>query len=460
MEKKIVFVVDDEENIRRLLHHLLATKWGYEVRMFTTGEECLAAMDESPDLVILDIMLPGISGADTLVALKKRDPDLPVIILSSQGSIEVAIETVKLGAMDYFSKTIDYPKFESAVRNAMQMRELAHEVVRLRESVQSTGRFDNIITSDGAMADVMKMIHKASQSDIAVQIQGESGTGKELVARAIHFNGKRREGPFIAVNCAAIPKDLIESEMFGHERGSFTGAHQKKLGKFEQAHGGTIFLDEIGELDLNLQSKLLRVLQQKQLERVGGDEVIDVDLRIVSATNRDLLQASRRGEFREDLYYRLASFPIHLPPLRKRRGDILLLADHFLRRFSADQDRPARSFSRAALKLLQEYPWPGNVRELESAIERAVILADGDTIAVEDLPVTVQTYSPGDQVFNSADTRFTNNDPVIPLEQLKEQAVRHALEVTEGNIVEAARKLGISRSTLYEMIRKYGAGKD
>lgn len=455
MNDKLVFVVDDEENVRRLLEYWLKNKWGYRLRLFTNGEQCIEALDEAPDLVILDIMLPGISGIDTLKKIKERYPELPVIMLSAQGRIEVAVEAIKLGAIDYFPKSIDFPKLEIAVRNGLQMHDLAREVVRLRESVKQTGSFANIVTNDGAMQEVLRLVHKAKDSDISVLVQGESGTGKELIARAIHFNGKRQAGPFVAVNCAAIPRELLESEMFGHEKGSFTGAHQRKIGKFEQANGGTIFLDEIGELDMNLQAKLLRAIQTRQFERVGGSEVLKVDVRIVSATHKDLLHASQEREFREDLYYRLASFPIMLPPLRARKGDILILAEHFLSRFNHEQGKRVNAFVRKALKMLSDYPWPGNIRELESAIERAVLLADGDVITEHDLPLAMQAFAAGDDVAVPVPSIFDRQDSIIPLESLKEQAVKHALKVTEGNVLEAARKLQISRSTIYELMKKF-----
>jgi len=455
MSKELIYVVDDEESVRRLLEHWLKTKWGYTLQMFPNGEECLESLDAEPDLIILDIMLPGISGVETLKAIKQRSPDVPVIMLSAQGRIETAVETIKLGALDYFPKSIDLPKLEIAVKNALQLHDLKREVNELRATVAQTGRFDNIISSSGAMDEVLKLVHKAKDSNISVLIQGESGTGKELIARAIHYNGKRKDGPFVAVNCAAIPRDLIESEMFGHEKGAFTGAVQRKIGKFEQANGGTIFLDEIGELELNLQAKLLRAIQQRQFERVGGNEVITADVRIISATNKDLVQASRDREFREDLYYRLASFPIVLPPLRERRSDILLLAEHFLEKFAEREAASVRSFTKKAVKMLYDYPWPGNVRELEGAIERAVLLCDGDAIAETDLPLSVRAFADGDDVGVPTPSLFEGTESVIPLETLKEQAVRHALKVTDGNVLEAAKKLRISRSTLYELMKKY-----
>jgi DNA-binding NtrC family response regulator len=456
MSSKLIYVVDDEENIRRLLEFWLKMKWGYDLRLFSTGKECLEALDEAPDLIILDIMLPDTSGIEVLKQIKHNSPDLPVIVLSAQARVETAVEALKLGATDYFSKTIDFPKLESAVRNALELHDLKREVHQLRETVASMGDFYNILTNHGSMENVLRLVHKAKESEISVLIQGESGTGKELIARAIHFNGKRRNGPFIAINSAAIPRELLESEMFGHEKGAFTGAVTRKLGKFEQANGGTIFLDEIGELDINLQSKLLRVIQERQFERVGGTEVLTADVRIISATHKDLMRATREREFREDLYYRLASFPIQLPPLRERRSDILLLAEHFLMKFAASERKPVRTFSRRALKMLGDYPWPGNVRELESAIERAIILCDAAEITEHDLPLTVQAFADGDDELGlPVPAIFDRIKTVIPMDSLKEQALRHSLRITQGNILDAARQLKISRSTFYELMKKY-----
>ncbi len=456
MKSKLIFVVDDEVGIRRLLEHWLKTKWGYDLRLFADAESCLEALGDAPDLVILDIMLPGMSGVDALKEIKGRQPDLPVIMLSAQGQIETAVETLKLGAADYFPKTVDLPKLENAVRNAIELRELKREVTELREAMRAPARFATIITSDTAMDPVLKLIERAAQSDISVLVQGESGTGKEVVARAVHENGKRASGPFVAVNCAAIPKDLLESEMFGHEKGSFTGAMNRKIGKFEQADGGTLFLDEIGEMEVNLQAKLLRAIQERRFERVGGNDVLTADVRIVSATNRDLLKASREGRFREDLYYRLATFPIQLPPLRARRSDVMLLAEHFLRTFTEREGRNIRGFERRALKLLHDYPWPGNVRELQSAVERGVLLCDGDQISADDLPMAVQAFADSGESSVPVPSIFDEVSDVIPIEVLKEQAVRHALKVTGGNVLDAAKRLGVSRSTMYEMVKRYG----
>jgi two-component system, NtrC family, response regulator AtoC len=453
-QERLIYVVDDEETISKLLEHWVTKKWGYEARTFTTGEECLDNLSTIPDAIILDIMLPGIGGVETLKRIKVRYPDIPVIMLSAQGKVDVAIETIKLGATDYFSKPVDFTKLEVGVKNAIQTHDLSREVSRLREAVGKPVHFDSIVSDNGAMQEVFKLVQKVKDNDICVLVLGESGTGKELIAQAIHYNGNRKDKPFVVVNCASIPHDLLESELFGHERGSFTGAHQRRIGKFEQAIGGTLFLDEIGELDLSLQSKLLRVIQTKQFERVGGNETLTTDVRLVSATNRDLVKAVAQKQFREDLYFRLATFPILLPPLRDRRSDILLLAEHFLKKFSVEVSKPGIGFSKKALKLLYEYAWPGNVRELENAIQRAILMADGPTITEKDLPLAVVTFGSREEATVSSPLSL-GVEHIRPLEKVKEEIIRLALKTTEGNIVDAARRLKIGRATMYRMMKKY-----
>ncbi len=458
-QERLIYIVDDEETISRLLEHWVTKKWGYEARCFTTGEACLENLTTIPDTIILDIMLPGIGGVDTLKKIKSQYPDLPVIMLSAQGKVDVAIETLKLGATDYFSKPVDFAKLEVSVKNAIQTHDLSREVSRLREAVGKPVQFDNIISDNGSMQEVFKLVQKVMDNDICVLVLGESGTGKELIARAIHYNGNRKDEPFVIVNCASIPRDLLESELFGHEKGSFTGAHQRRIGKFEQAHGGTLFLDEIGELDLSLQAKLLRVIQSKQFERVGGNDTLTTDVRLVSATNRDLVKAVAQKQFREDLYFRLATFPIMLPPLRDRRSDILLLSEHFLKKFSAEVSKPGLGFSKKALKLLYEYPWPGNVRELENAIQRAVLMADGPAITDKDLPLAVVTFGSQEEASMSSPLSL-GVEHIRSLEKVKEEIVRLALKATEGNIVDAARRLKIGRATMYRLMKKYKIGEE
>lgn len=452
--EKLIFIIDDEESILKMLTHWAKNQWGYNVRAFSNGNEALNALSENPDLVLLDIMLPDINGNEVLGKIKQRFPHLPVIMLSAQGSVEVALESIRLGAFDYFPKPVDKNRLEPAIRNAIKNYDLERELESLKENIHKEYSFDNIISADKKMQEAFKMISKVLDNDITVLITGESGTGKELVARAIHYNGKRKNAPFVVVNCASIPRELLESELFGHEKGSFTGAHQRKIGKFELAKGGTIFLDEIGEMEMSLQAKILRVIQQKEFERVGGNEVIKTDVRIISATNRDLKIAVENKQFREDLFYRLSSFPIHIPPLRERKGDIIVLVDHFIKQFNEKLGKNIKGVSKKTLKLFYDYDWPGNVRELENLLERCVILSDGEYIEPDVLPPNINSSS-GTISYSSVENLFTDESPVIPFEKLKEEAIKHALKVTNGNIVDASRKLKIGRATLYRLMEKY-----
>jgi two-component system, NtrC family, response regulator AtoC len=451
---KLIFIVDDEPSIAKLLSYWLKDKWKYEVETFSTGEDVVKKLTSNPDVVLLDIMLPGMDGIETLKRIKAYDPELPVIMLSAQGSIDVAVDSLRLGAFDYFTKPIDQQKLEPAIKNAIKTYELIKELTHLKEEQKNRFSFDNIVSADGKMQDVFKLVSKVLNNDITVLIHGESGTGKELIARAVHYNGRRKEKPFIVVNCASIPRELLESELFGHERGSFTGAHQRKLGKFELANEGTLFLDEVGELEMLLQAKLLRVIQEKSIERVGGTELIKTDVRIISATNRDLREAVEQKEFREDLFYRLNSFPIYIPPLRQRKSDILVLANHFLQSCKVKLNKDIKGFSKKALKLIYEYHWPGNVREMENTIERCLILAEKEYIDIEDFPPHIK--STGHFYIPESSGALFEDDNVIPFEKLKEESIRHALKVAGGNIVEAARKLQLGRATIYRLMEKYG----
>ncbi len=450
---KLIFIVDDEQAISKLLSFWVKDKWGYDVEVFSNSEAMLKNMSAKPDIILLDIMLPGLDGIETLQRIKQIDENLPVIMLSAQGSIEVAVDSLRDGAYDYFPKPIDQQRLELAVKNAIKSHDLTREIQSLKETVQREYSFENIITADPKMQDVFRLVTKVMNNTITVLIYGESGTGKELIARAIHYNGDRKDKPFVIVNCASIPRELLESELFGHERGSFTGAHQQKKGKFEIANGGTIFLDEVGELEMLLQAKLLRVIQEKEFERVGGTELIKTDVRIVSATNRDLKIAVEEKEFREDLYYRLNSFPIYVPPLRQRKGDVLVLAEYFINEFNKKLRKEIKGFTKRALKLIYEYDWPGNIREMENTIERCLIITENEVVDVEDLPSHLRTAE------NMASIDYAgplfSNETIVPFEKLKEEAIRHALKVTKGNIVEAAKRLHLGRATIYRLMEKY-----
>ncbi|MBE7475141.1 MAG: sigma-54-dependent Fis family transcriptional regulator [Ignavibacteriales bacterium] len=451
---KLIFIVDDEQSISKLLSFWVKDKWGYEVEVFPNSESMFKKMSSKPDLILLDIMLPGLDGIETLRRIKQIDEHLPIIMLSAQGRIDVAVDSIKYGAFDYFAKPIDQQKLELAVKNAIRNYDLVKELQNLKENVKKEYSFDNIISADGKMQDVFKLVSKVLDNDITVLIYGESGTGKELIARAIHYNGRRKDKPFVVVNCASIPRELLESELFGHEKGSFTGAHQRKLGKFEYAKDGTIFLDEVGELEMMLQAKLLRVIQQREFERVGGTELIRTNVRIISATNRDLKHAVEQKQFREDLFYRLNSFPIFIPPIRQRRADILVLTEFFVDEFNKKLQRNVKGFTKKALKLFYEYDWPGNVREMENTIERCMIISDKDQLDVDDLPQHIRAADTS-AVVDQQSVMFSD-DNIIPFEKIKEKSIRHALKVTGGNIVEAARKLQLGRATIYRLMEKYG----
>ncbi|MCX8056421.1 MAG: sigma-54 dependent transcriptional regulator [Ignavibacteria bacterium] len=455
MEKKLIFLIDDEVNFTRLMEHWIRERWGYNLKVFNSTSDFLQYEGEEPDLILLDIMLPGeLDGVELLKVIKNQNPDLPVIMLSAQGNVDIAVETIKIGAFDYFSKPVELNKLEIAIKNAIKNYELQKKVKCLLEEREKIYQFDNIIAVDDKMQEVFKLMKKVINTSVNVLIYGESGTGKELIARAIHANSNRKDKPFVVVNCASIPKDLLESELFGHEKGSFTGAFQRKIGKFELADGGTIFLDEIGELELSLQAKLLRVIQDKTFERVGGNEQITTTARIISATNKDLKKAVDEKLFREDLYYRLSTFPISVPPLRERRSDIVVLADHFVRKFAAEANIQVPSITKEVIEIFLRYPWPGNVRELENVLQRAVLICDENKIQVKDLPLALQAYLP-EALASMPQNVQAETHEIIPLEKIKENALRHALKVTKGNIQEAARRLKIGRATIYRMMKEY-----
>ncbi len=447
-----VLVVDDEPGVRDSLRMLL--KDDCEVITAEGVDAGLRALAETPpDLVLLDLVMPGRNGLEFLAELEERGDGPPVLVLTATRTVGTAVEAMKRGAADYVTKPFEAEALRIKIRHLLEHRALAQEVNRLTDELDQRTRVGGLIGRSDQMHEVFRTIERVARSTATVLISGESGTGKELAAHAIHDLGPRSQGPFVAVNCAAIPVNLMESELFGHERGSFTDARERRIGKFEAASGGTLFLDEIAELAPTLQAKLLRTLQEKVIERVGGIELIEVDARIVAATNRDLEQEVGEGRFREDLYYRVNVVPIELPPLRCRRDDIRLLAERFLARSREQAGLGPARLTREALGALERYPWPGNVRELENAIERAVALSDGDLIDIGDLPEAIASASRTEslrEALRSGGVAF--EETVAAFEQ---EILREALDRCDWNQTRTAEQLGITRRLLKLKIDKH-----
>lgn len=434
-------VVDDEVSICESLQDWLKDI-GYDVVTASNGVEALQmAQKEKPDIIIADLVMPGIDGIELTKRIKELSPDIPIIIITAYGSIATAIAAIKEGAYDYIEKPFCPERVELLIKKLVEHQKLIKENVSLRQKLEDRYRFENIIAKSNRMQQIFEVVKIVAKSNVTVLITGESGTGKELIARAIHNLSPRRERPFVAVSCAALPETLLESELFGHEKGSFTGAIAQKKGKFEYANKGSLFLDEIGEISANTQVHLLRVIEGKEFTRVGGNEPVTVDVRIISATNKDLKKAVEQGQFREDLYYRLNVVTIDLPPLRERKEDIPLLAEHFLKRFSLENQKEITGFSPEAKEFLLKYNWPGNVRELENAIERAVILAKDSLITLADLAYQNLPLTP-----------VSNNKS---LKELEKSHIWTVLKETKGNFSQAAKILGITRMTLYNKVKEY-----
>lgn len=444
--KQKILIADDDTSLRRVLEYNL-TAAGYEVTALSSGEEALAAFKGvSPDLVITDMKMPGMDGMQLLKKLKELSPEILVVMITAFGTVDVAVEAMKAGAYDYITKPFNRDELLLTVAKALQFTRMSAENRQLKSELSERSDYRLIIGSSPSMARVFQVIDKVSASDASVLITGESGTGKELAARAIHKQSQRSGAPFIAVNCAAIPRDLLESELFGHLKGAFTGAVKDKTGRFEQADGGTIFLDEIGELPIELQPKLLRVLQEREVEPVGGGKLKKLDIRVVAATNLDIDKALEEGRFREDLYYRIAVIQLHLPALRERPDDIPVLVRHFCERSGACAVR----FDREAMKALTSYHWPGNVRELENVIERILIMRESDSITLGDIPAKMlkRDNSPLNQVVNLPVEGY-------PLEKLEREIVVEALRRNDWNQTAAARFLSVPRHTLIYRMEKY-----
>ncbi len=469
---KKVLVVDDEESIRWALSKALERE-GYRVVLAADGADGLKrATEPGIDLVLMDIKMPGSDGLETLTRIKEVRPDLPVIIMTAFGTLQAAVQAMKRGAYDYITKPFDFGELSILVRRAFEVRDLTEQVARMESSGGPTFDFGGVVGLCPAMQQIFKLVGKVAASDLTVLIRGESGTGKELLTKAIHYNSRRLARPFVAVNCAAIPRELLESELFGHEKGAFTGASALRRGKFELAEGGTLFLDEIGDMDLGLQAKILRALQERQFERVGGERPLSADVRVIAATNQDLETAVAQKNFREDLYYRLNVVTINLPPLRERREDIPLLVNHFLRLYAEEQGEEPKTISPEALELMLAYSWPGNVRELENAVKRACVLAATSLILPEHLPAAL---APVGGVVAAGDSSFegTLYQAVgAELQRLKQEKdgqihphflaaferplLRHVLRRTGGNQLRAAELLGINRNTLRKKLRELG----
>jgi DNA-binding NtrC family response regulator len=494
---KRVLIVDDDPAQRRILEEAIK-RLGYEAKTAQGGEQALQILEGSDkssiSLVLLDLVMPGLDGMALLERVADKPGTPPIIVQTAHGSIDAAINAMRAGAVDFVVKPASIERLDVSIKSALRIEALQGEIVRLKKKTEGTLTFCDLVMRGEAMARVIALGKRAAASSIPVLIEGESGVGKELIARAVQGESERRQKPFIVVNCGAIPENLVESILFGHEKGAFTGAVDKRVGKFQEADGGTLFLDEVGELPLDVQVKLLRALQEGEIDPVGAKRPVKVNFRLISATNRDMIQLVKDGKFREDLYYRLNVFPIHVPPLRERIGDVPDLARHFLARFAAEEGKRVTSISEAALRMLTAYTWPGNVRQLENAVFRAVVLADGSEIGVDEFPqiaahvdgfdvavpaapaqvaakpqftgpavlgaenIVPQTVALGGQGGRGAlgIPAVDESGEIRSLEAMEADMIRLALGRYRGHMTEVARRLNIGRSTLYRKMKDYG----
>ena len=443
MNPLTIFIVEDDTWYGEVLQYHLALNPEYKVELFKCGKDCIDNLHKNPSIITLDYSLPDISGHEILKKIKSHNPDVPVIIVSGQEDISVAIDLLKEGAYDYIVKNKDTKdRLWNTIKNARENFELKEELNQLKVEIGSKYKFESSIKGNSSsMKKVFNLMEKATKTQITVSITGETGTGKELVAKAIHYNSLKKDKPFIAVNVAAIPRELIESELFGYEKGAFTGAISRRIGKFEEANKGSIFLDEIGEMDLNLQTKLLRVLQEKEITRIGGNNTVQIDTRVIVATHKNLADEVKKGNFREDLYYRLLGLPIQLPPLREREKDILILAKFFLKEFCQENNLPLLEITGIAQKKLLDYPFPGNVRELKAIIELAAVMSNNELIDGEDISFNT-TSSMSDFMLKEATLKdYTKN------------IIKHFLDKYDNNVLLVAQKLDVGKSTIYRMIK-------
>ncbi len=455
-----VLIVDDDALQREMLHTLLHRKLGFHAQQASNGQAALGILERDEKrnikLVILDIQMPVMDGLKTLQILQQKYPALPVLMLTGNKDVDAAIKAMKLGALDFINKPYEAERMITTVRNALKLSAMSNELKRLHREKEERVTFDNLIGADGDLRQMVALGRKAAGSDIPVLITGETGTGKEVFAQALHGESARAGKAFIAVNCGAIPSQLVESTLFGHEKGSFTGAAERVMGKFREAEGGTIFLDEVGELPLETQVKLLRVLQQKEVEPVGAGKPVAVNTRIISATNRDLEQDIKSGKFREDLFFRLNVLPLQLPPLRSRKNDIPPLIHHFIERFCAREGRIVKYPDGQLMRHLQSRNWPGNVREIENAINHALVMSDDNALKIEDLSAHAQTAQlmPNSAKNNAAYLTLNHSDDrAKTLEEIEKEVMKITLEQYGGNVTKTAKTLGIAKSTFYKKMK-------
>ncbi|MCX7794452.1 MAG: sigma-54 dependent transcriptional regulator [Thermodesulfovibrionales bacterium] len=448
-----ILIIEDKESMLRMLDELLKEE-GFNVIKATDGPEALKKIkDEKIEVILTDLRLPSMDGIEILREVKAIDPSIPVIVMTAYGSIETAVEAMKLGASDFITKPFNPDHLLVVIKKVLDSRKLLRENMLLKE--ETSRKMPVIIGKSPLMVELMQKVHKVARTKTTVLIQGESGTGKELIAKAIHYLSDRSENPFVTINCAAIPRELLESELFGYEKGAFTGADSRKPGKFELADRGTIFLDEIGEMELTLQAKILRIIEDGMLERIGSVKPLPVDVRIIAASNRDLASEVSRGRFREDLFYRLNVFPLYVPPLRERKEDIPLLVEHFLKKFSKELKQPLKNVSKEAMELLLSYNWKGNVRELENTIERALILSDGDSIRPEHISIFPHNTQP-EGLFELIPMDGALEDTSKAALRIAEsERIKRALRQTGGNKLKAAEILKVSYKTLLTKIKEY-----
>ncbi|OQY54009.1 MAG: two-component system response regulator [Desulfobacteraceae bacterium 4572_88] len=453
MENKNTILVVEDDNAHRVMLRSLIGGWGYEIEEANDGSVAIEKVQEGPfDLVLMDIRMLKVSGIEALEKIKILNPAIPVIIMTAYSSVETAISTLKKGAYDYLTKPLDFDKLRLTIERAMEHTLLKEENRLLRETLGKHFDRQNIIGRSTVMVRLLETVAQIAPSEATVIISGESGTGKELIAGAIHFNSPRKDGPFIKINCAAITETLLESELFGHEKGSFTGAERKKKGRFLQAHCGSLFLDEVGEMPPAMQVKLLRVLQEREITPVGSEQTLKVDVRLIVATNRNLADMIRDGTFREDLYYRLNVVNLELAPLRERQEDIPLLVQHFLNHFSEKNHKQISGYTPQAMDHLIRYEWPGNIRELMNVVERGIILSRSEYLDENDIPF-VEKSGAGDSDDAPFPLAITGD---VPLEEVEKAAILKTLESAAGNKSETARRLGITRRTLHQKLKKYG----